>query len=137
MTKKEFEERTGYVFDDAEWRGIEAMYMAAGEMDKDAFCRHWKECGKNPLTQELSRQCQSWEESCSDYEEQVADMEDERREIAAQLLGKSCAYQDTDFRHMAVRLIGEKEVVSLKVKMGLPLWEEDKEYILESLVRRG
>lgn len=133
MTKKEFEERTGYVFDGAEWSDIERMYMAAGEMDKDMFARCWKQCGKNPLTLELSRQCQSWEESCSDYEGQIRGMEEEREALAAQLLGKSCAYQDTDFRDMALRLVGECKAVGIKVKMGLPLWEEDREYILNHI----
>ena len=49
------------------------------------------------------------------------------------LLGKADVYKDTDFYKEAVKLIGEKEVVLTKVRMGLPLWEEDMEYISKNL----
>lgn len=133
MTKSEFEERTGYKVAAEEFEEINAMYMAAGEMDKDLFCRLWKQCGKNPLARELASQAVRWEESCREYAEQITLMDVERHEFAAQLLGKSRAYEDTDFRRMAVRMVGERKVVSLTVQMGLPLWDEDKAYIAANL----
>lgn len=45
------------------------------------------------------------------------------------LLGKSRAYNDTDFRNEAIKLVGEKEVVMRTIYLNLPLWNEDKEYI--------
>lgn len=53
--------------------------------------------------------------------------------MVALLIGKSRAYDDTDFRKMAVRLVGEHNVVLKTVEMNLPLWEEDKEYIKRNL----
>lgn len=32
---------------------------------------------------------------------------------------------------IAVRLIGERETVAYTVKEGLPLWEQDKKFIIE------
>lgn len=55
MTQKEFEERTGLKTGVEEYVSIERMYMAAGNMDKDEFCRCWRQTGKNPLTQVLFR----------------------------------------------------------------------------------
>ena len=49
------------------------------------------------------------------------------------LIGKASAYNDTDFYNKAVKLVGQKEVVTRKIKMGLPLWEEDVQYINANL----
>lgn len=44
MTKKEFEERTGYTIPEDRYKEIEAMYLEAGEdIDKDAFCKDFKQ----------------------------------------------------------------------------------------------
>lgn len=49
------------------------------------------------------------------------------------LIGKSRAYDDTDFRRKAVKLVGERKVVLTTMEMGLPLWEEDMKFIKENL----
>ena len=54
-------------------------------------------------------------------------------ELAEFLLGKACVYQDTDLYNEAVKLIGIKEVIIKKTRLGLPLWEEDLEYITKNL----
>lgn len=38
---------------------------------------------------------------------------------------------DLKAREIAVRLIGERETVAYTVKEGLPLWEQDKKFIIE------
>lgn len=43
MTKKEFEDRTGYIVPDDRFKEIETMYLEAGEdIDKDTFCKDFK-----------------------------------------------------------------------------------------------
>lgn len=43
MTKKEFEERTGYTIPDNRYSAVERMYLEAGEIiDKEAFCKDYK-----------------------------------------------------------------------------------------------
>lgn len=54
-------------------------------------------------------------------------------EVAEFLIGKACAYEDTDFYKQAVKLVGQKKVTRMKLEMDLPLWKEDKEYIKENL----
>ena len=54
-------------------------------------------------------------------------------ELAEILIGKACAYQDTDLYREAVRLIGQREVTLTKLRMDLPLWDEDKQYIEDTL----
>ena len=64
---------------------------------------------------------------------EVDDCHDKLSELAEFLIGKACAYDDRDFYNEAIRLIGKKEAVLRKIKMGLPLWEEDIDYINNNL----
>lgn len=43
MQKQEFEKLVGYEVADSVYSEIEAAYMAAGEMDKETFCKEFKE----------------------------------------------------------------------------------------------
>lgn len=54
-------------------------------------------------------------------------------DIAEFLVGKACAYEDTDFYREAVKLIGQRDVTLMKMRMDLPLWDEDKKYLIEVL----
>ena len=60
-------------------------------------------------------------------------MKSKYEELAGFLLGKACAYEDTDFYKEAVRLIGQREVTLMKLNMDLPLWDEDKRFIVSML----
>ena len=57
----------------------------------------------------------------------------EREELAEFLIGKASAYNDTDFYSAAVKLIGQKQVTLCKIRMELPLWSEDMQYINDNL----
>lgn len=135
MTKKEFEERTGLKTDADEYADIERMYMAAGEMDKDDFCRCWRQTGKNPLTQVLFRQAEVLKGQLAERNNELEDMQQRKVELAEFLIGKACAYEDTDFYREAVKLVGQRAVVMMKMNMDLPLWEEDKKFVMEVLSR--
>ena len=134
MTKQEFEERTGLRTDAEEYAEIEKMYMAAGEMDKDEFCRCWRQTGKNPLTRILSRQAEILKGQLKERDKELEDVEEKKMDLVKFLLGKAQAYNhDTDFRREAVRLIGELDVVTLKLREGYELCPEDREFLLSAL----
>lgn len=134
MTKQEFEERTGLKTDAEEYAEIEKMYMAAGDMDKDEFCRCWRQTGKNPLTRILARQAEILRGQLEERNNELEDVQEQKIELAKFLLGKAQAYNhDTDFRREAVRLIGEYGVVKLKLLEGYGLWDEDREFLLSAL----
>ena len=81
MTQQEFEQRTGItshvVFEEAN-----KMYMAAGDMDKDAFCDDYKAHGDSILLAYFYRH--------SNYlETQKKEVDSLKREMAAFLLGKA------------------------------------------------
>lgn len=58
-------------------------------------------------------------------------------ELADFLIGKAHVYDDTDFRNQAVKLVGEMDVVRRTIKLGLPLWDEDRKCILSMIDEQG
>lgn len=137
MTREEFTERTGLTPTFEEYQHVEAMYMAAGNMDKDEFCKEFKKHGASRLLGELFAKIQMQENSINaltEYRDNyIKETADRNTELAIFLIGKACAYDDTDFYKEAVRLIGQCAVTVYKVRMGLPLWDEDKNYIANNL----
>lgn len=133
MTQKEFEERTGLKTGVEEYVSIERMYMAAGNMDKDEFCRCWRQTGKNPLTQVLFRQAEIFRGQLEERNNELDDVQLKKFDLAEFLVGKACTYEDTDFYREAVKLIGQRDVTLMKMRMDLPLWDEDKKFLIEVL----
>lgn len=130
MTQKEFEERTGLKTDAEEYAAIERMYMAAGNMGKDEFCKRWRQTGMNPLTISIATTANVLTAQLQKSNTELSDLKEKNIEHAKFLLGKAHAYEDPDFRREAVRLIGEREVVRLTMEEDYPLWDEDRKYIL-------
>ena len=140
MTQKEFEDRTHRVVKPEDYYLIENLYMAAGNMKEDEFCQEFKAmCAYDYANDEIElRQC------LREIGSRIGSMDAENRtmkmamktrneKLAEFLIGKAHAYNDTDFRKEAVKLIGEAAVVRLTIEMELPLWEEDKKYICSVL----
>ena len=133
MTKKEFEERTGLKLTDEKYENIESMYYAVPNIEKDEFCMRWKQCGNKPLTIALAKRTTILNGMLEERNNELEDCHNKNIELAEFLIGKACAYEDKDFYNEAVRLIGQKEVALYKIRMYLPLWEEDINYINNNL----
>ncbi|WP_418169163.1 hypothetical protein [Alistipes putredinis] len=140
MTQKEFEDRTRRLITAEDYHLVENLYMAAGNMGKDEFCKEMRAmCAYDAANDHIElRQC------LKEVGKRVGGMDaelsflrktvsKEREDIAEFLIGKACAYNDTDFYSAAVKLIGQKQVTLCKIKMGLPLWSEDMQYINDNL----
>lgn len=133
MTQKEFEDRTGLKVTEEEYRGIEQMYYAVPNMEKDEFCKHYTRVGSNPLTVGLAKQATVVNGMLEERNNELEDCHSKLEELAWVLIGKACAYDDSDMYMEAVRLLGQREAIMVKIKMGYPLWKEDKEYIRKNL----
>lgn len=125
MIQKEFEDRTGMKPTSEEFNYIHAVYMNTS-MDKDEFCEDFKKHGSSKIISDIHARAVN-------YEMKLNEMNSLSTEMADFLIGKSRVYADTDFRKMAVKLVGEKAVVTRALEMGLELWEEDIEYIKSKL----
>ena len=125
MTQQEFIERTG-IKDESTFEYANNLYMSITELDKDAFCEDFKKHRESRIVEDLFKVGQDYAVLYHESRRQIG-------EIIEMLLGKACAYDDTDFYKLAVRLVGQKQVVLCKINMGLPLWDEDKDYLTMNL----
>lgn len=133
MTQKEFEIRTGLTVSADEYAGIEAVYMAAGEMDKDVFCAEWKKIGGSRLVMDLFGEVMRQR---GEIERLKGDEQESRKllgEAAEYLIEKSSERDDIGMRREACRLIGEREVVMYKLNYDQTLCDEDLVWIKEQL----
>lgn len=125
MTQKEFEERTGLTPNSDDFSFIHSLYMNTS-MEKDQFCKEYKKIAGSEIVKDVHARLINSQIILEQRKQDDIDME-------RSLIGKSRAYDDTDFRNMAIKLIGEKDVVCLTMEMDLPLWSEDKEFIKSHL----
>lgn len=124
MTQQEFIERTGYTLvTDEEYKRIEAMYMAAGNMDKDEFCKEWKKMHDNPLFRKIYGRLELVSYKCQQQEKLINDafgmVLDKANEVDAH----------EDFDYIACLLKDHKSVIHYKLTHDYELKDDDKEYI--------
>ena len=132
MTQKEFEERVKCEVTADEFSVINNLYMAT-EMDKDEFCKEFKEMCGGKLTEirKLPKEIFTRIYAMSlANQELVKSIKQQYNELAEFLIGKAHTYDDTDFRNQALKLVTEMDVVKLTIELGFPLWDEDRKYIL-------
>ena len=132
MTQKEFEERTKCAVKPEVFAIINQLYMATN-MDKDEFCKEFKEMD-DPMIPGIRRSLREIGKHLGTLEAINANMKKSMRKrndyLADVLIGKAHAYADTDLRNEAVGLVGEVDVVKRTIELGLPLWDEDRKVIL-------
>lgn len=140
MTKKEFEELTRRLITAEDYRLVENLYLASGNMDKNEFCKEMRAmCAYDAANdhielrqclKEIGRHVGAVEAELSLLKKTV---KDGKWELAEFLVGKACAYEDSDFHREAVKLIGQRMVTLMKLHMDLPLWDEDKKHVVSVL----
>nr|DAF37083.1 MAG TPA: hypothetical protein [Bacteriophage sp.]DAR64379.1 MAG TPA: hypothetical protein [Caudoviricetes sp.] len=139
MTQKEFEERTKRTVKAEDYFIIERLYMATN-MDKDEFCKEFQEMN-NSIRPGIRQSLREISNRLGSLEAQNATLKISMRkrdnDLADFLIGKAHAYDDTDFRNQAVKLVGEVEVVKRTIELGLPLWDEDRKCILSLIDEQG
>ena len=145
MLQKEFEERIGRSVTEQEYLEANAMYENAGDMDKDEFCREWLKIGNARLVKCLAEKTYQQHKALNEKEllhkeavEIISDAADAILEIEQGLLdGEEHTTRETFaaelLDHKAWWLVGVKEVVLRKIRMGMDLSEDDKNYINEHL----
>lgn len=118
----------------SEFEKIHGIYMACGDdMEKDAFCAKWKAGDLRGLLEKVAYERKMSEGAyylaMKTVKSLMEEQEAANRELAEFLLGKAAAHQDSDLRNEAVRLIGVRNAILTTLRMGLPLCEEDMDYI--------
>lgn len=125
MTPKEFEDRTGLTPTTEEFNYIQALYMNTS-MEKDEFCKDFKKFGASSIMKDVHAVAINFKIQCEEKNAEISELVDF-------LIGKACVYDDIEMYKQAIKLVGHKEVTLRKLKMSLPLWEEDIDYINRNL----
>ena len=136
MTQQEFENPTHRTTSTEDYRIIESLYMAAGDMDKTEFCNELKAMCEYDYANDqiILRRC------LCEIGKRLAHFEDNNRKLtkankcrteylAEMLVAKAHKYNDTEMHREACCLIGHAVVLKMTIDMGLPLFEEDKKCI--------
>lgn len=128
MTLQEFTDRTGLTPEEKDFAYIHAVYLNTS-LEKDEFCAEWVKHGDSQIINDVHVRAVNKEMENGVLKTQIADQ-------AHFLLDKSCEYNDPAMRDMAVSLIGKDNVVLYKLRNGLPLWDEDKAFLIVTLENR-
>lgn len=139
MTQQEFEKRIGTEVTSDTFDYANRVYMAAGEMDKDTFCKDWRDeyVSESKIVSALTVEV---EELRSDLdaanhcgENARREMQDLVSQMADFLIIQAEKWSAPDLREKAIKLVGEKDYLRRKLEMKFDLWEADRTMILEYL----
>lgn len=134
MTQKEFEERTGLKLSACEFETVHSIYMAAGDrMEKDEFCKEWKQHGESSLIAALWNEVKQQRAVVEGKTIVIANMQQEKEELVDFLLERAQKFGDEELLLKAIDMVGHAEVIRRKLDADMPLWERDREYIKNNL----
>lgn len=128
MQKIEFTQRTGIELTNEQYQRVEDLYLNAGNMDKDEFCKDYKKHGESVILNTYFKQSEEQRNRLDTYREKQITM-------AHFLIKKSMVGGDKDMIQMAISLIGEQKYIQHKLEKGYNLFESDKELII-SLINK-
>ena len=121
MTQQEFETRTGIKVTPSEYEDIQNIYMNTN-MDKDEFCKDWKEHNSSRILIEYYNQSES-------LRGKLDKILYERIELVDWLILKAHDENCDALRNKACNMSSVSYVVMRTLQMGLPLWDEDIEWV--------
>lgn len=133
MNKQEFIERTGLTPTIEEYETIEALYMAAGEMDKDEFCKEYKKHGASRLVSVLFKETKVLKGQLEEANNIIEDLHEQKSQMLDFLVEQAEKWSASDLREKAIKILGAKEYLRRKVEKGFNLWELDRQLLVEIL----
>lgn len=159
MLQTEFEERIGKKVQPEVYNAANRVYMACPSIDKDRFCKEWKEkkldeshivADLTDIANHLELEKQQWqhtaEQECEAKEQAKRDHEaaietnrqlaEERDQLKAEWEKLAVAFLKIYQDEVVKEIIGKDEVISLKCAHDIYLNDEDKAYLAERLKRR-
>lgn len=126
MLQKEFFERTNINLTEDEFNNVNAMYMAAGNIDKDQFCKDYKKHSDSELLEIFYNQSENLVSKVNAQKIQI-------NELVRFMIDQSEAYSSVELRSKAIQIIGIREYLKYKIQRGYNLWDIDKEDMIEIL----
>ena len=125
---------------DEEFLAALEVYMAAGEMTKEEFCRHYAAIRGNAIVDELTatvnrqrREIFSLKEAQEDTRELEQTVGEQIMEIAKFVEARGLEDSSDDLLELAGSLIPTKTILQFKLENNLRLNTEDKNLLLQLL----
>ena len=128
MQKIEFTQRTGIELTDEQYKRVEDIYLNAGNIDKDEFCKDYKKHADSVILNTYFDQSEK-------LRSKLGACREKNVELAHFLIKKSMVGGDKDMIKEAIYLIGEQKYIQYKLEKSYNLFESDKELII-SLINR-
>lgn len=133
MMQQEFEQRTGMTVTADEYKKIEKLYMSSGNIDKDTFCKEYKKVANTEIVKELQMSLRITEGKLTSARMSLEAAEARENELANFLMEQAQKLGSMELRQKAIDLIGAKEYMLRKLKNDTPLWDADRELLIETL----
>ena len=127
MTQLEFTQRTGIVLTEDEYKEVEIMYMESGDsIDKDAFCLDYVKHHDSILLGTFYRQADR-------LKDKIDLLRKEKNDTVNFLLERSQQFGDIKLLEKAIVLVGHNSVIKRKIRLNLPFWDIDLDYIKNNI----
>lgn len=165
MNRQEFETRTGLTIEPEAYNKVEQIYLNAGSMDKDAFCKAWKSAkgaalelieelsdnvdDKRAHINKLDIKIQNLEhdlemeaerkrlrnEEMDKLREVNNDLEAERNTLIAEKVDLALALLKAGLDEQAIAILGHGYVISLKCSTDMELSKADKVFLAQTFAK--
>ena len=127
MTHAEFETLTGKKIDADVYRDIvEPAYMATSFTDKEKFAAAWNTQQHMGIINDLVNQVEG-------YAKSYRALADEKATMGYFLADQAELSSSSALRAEAIKIMGEKDYLSYKIRQGYNLWEADRKILLDIL----
>ena len=139
MTQQEFETRFGQEVTPESFDYANRVYMAAGNLDKDEFCKEWKNqhIRNSDTVATLTIEVESCQATIKNLKRQIEKsdlcLEEFRDQMVDFLILQAEKWSASDLREKAIRIVGETEYIRRRLEMNLGLWEDDRKALVEIL----
>ena len=130
MLQKEFEALTGRQSSAEEFKEVNRIYMAAENMDKQAFCRAWTEGDFRTIAEALADTVERSEKNNNDILMKLGAAEERAEEAARQMLLDSDKYGDDQMKESAHRLVGDRLATKMALELGCSLNQKERDLLL-------
>lgn len=148
MTKKEFTDQTGLTeIDEKRFDWINEIYLAAGELDKDAFCAAYLKINdQNPILKALVEHCEQLAKTVVDLGRELNFAQDKLLETATESENLRALVNATidevnlachdRLRDIFEQRVGKVNAMRLRKEAGWTLSPKDIDYLLDHCVEK-
>lgn len=123
MTREEYNNRTTANVTEDEFSLINRVYMAAGDnIDKDQFCKDFKNSGLTPTIAALTERVENSKATIEDLARTI-------HKLAIFIAKQAEETSSATLRKKAIQMLGEREYITWKIESGKNLWQLDLDLI--------